>query len=214
MVRLSSQQNRWSTFGDFDQVTIGELIPNDLCGYLTGGLSGIVSAAFMRAETQELIDDTYAHLQAYLLTVILSKSGLAVAFMASDNLADAMYLKGIIVAPEYQGHGIGRILVGNGMDILSMKNLGLHTQNANMDLVANSTATYVHKSALSNAKTFGTKNPVVKVIGGRERVVHESKYGGQSLYGDLNHYLQQNMAPPGLDYQSGDALFFYGTRRK
>ncbi len=208
-----SRQSLWSIFGKFNKVTVNELKAGDLCGYLTGGLSGIVSAAFMQEETDELIKDTYAHLQSYILTVILSKSGLAAAFIASNKFEDAMYVKGIIVAPEFQGHGLGNLLVKGSMDVLGAKRLGLHTQNANMDDVANRNAVYMHNEATANAPRFGTKFPVVKIVGGRERVVHEGKYGGESLYGDMDRYVQQNMAPPGLDYRAGDALFFYGTRR-
>lgn len=187
----------------------------ELRRYLTDrGLSQLVAAGFMRSKTPELIEDTFAHLNAYLLTIILSQSGLAVSFIASDVLAGAMYLKGIIIAPEFQGYGLGNALVKGNMDVLGAKNLGLHTQNANMDGVANRNAIYMHNEAKVKAPLFGTESPVVKNIGGRPRVVHEAKYGGESLYGDMNRYLQQNMAPSGLDYQAGDALFFYGKRQK
>ncbi len=214
MVLEWCQLNHWSIFGNFKIATISRP-DSKLRGYLTNeGLSGIVAAAFMQRESTELIVDTYAHLDAYLLTIILSKTGLAVAFIASDMLEDAMYLKGIIVAPGFQGHGLGNVLVKGNMDVLGAKYMGLHTQNANMDSVANQNAIYQHQAALDNSNAFGTPNPKVEIIGGIERVVHKEKYHGQSLYGDMGKYTDQNMAMPGLNYQAGDAVFFYGKRRK
>lgn len=214
MVSKSSQLNLWSIFGNFKSAKM--LSPNPSARRLLtdGGLSALVADGFMRDETDELIADTYEHLNSHLLTIILSETGLAVAFIASNMLAKAMYLRGIMINPNYQGRGLGNVLINENMNILGAKDLSLHTQNANMDILANRNAVYIHQSALGKASDFGTADPVVEIIEGRERVVHKGKYGKESLYGDMNRYLQQNMALVGLDYQAGDALFFYGTRSK
>jgi hypothetical protein len=155
--------------------------------------------------------DVYDHaIGCQRISVYRDVNGQALAFIASVmkqfNDTDIYHLEGIVLVSEVQGngfaHGILRQeLIENNADILAF-----HTQSELMKRLGERVAMFNPDLARDVAGLIGTGNLLDLPDGPIDRM----RYGGTSLYGDIETFDSVAIKDSGFNYLEGDAIIFAG----
>lgn len=165
----------------------------------------ITARGFMHPSvTKDLIQDVDNHVAESEFVMFVRPRKRIIAYLCFDlihnQVLNLLHIKGLMVEPSYQGHGIGTLMVSlasRGCD-----HLGFHTANINMLRLGLRFGTYT--DPIPFASTIGTSNPI-KCISAKnlanDLYAEQGRYRGR-LYGkELGNLLIE-----GLDEVAGDAV--------
>lgn len=190
-----------------------------LLNSLAEGLTPLTALGFMYDVddiTPGLAQDVRNHvLPSERLRVVFGEENEPMAFIASaikETMRGRLYeLEGIIIHPDQQGKHLGKNLLVDELKRTHAKLLGFQTQNQRMLDLGESVASLDAKLALELATKIGTPSPSLRSgENNREIVVHAKRYGGESLYRNIDQFRQDGKEIPGLKTLEGDALVFIG----
>lgn len=178
---------------------------------LANDLTSLAAEGFMRQVSGDLYQDVYHHvIDCDRLTIVRDGSDRAVAFMAV-SLKDfgglrVYHLEGIIVSQRLQGNGFSALLLSNDLRECGADVLTFHTQSRLMEKLGLKVANYDRSLATQVAESVGTRNLVELADG----PIDKGRYGGVSLYGDIQRFDSFAIKRLGFSYQDGDAIVFAG----
>lgn len=225
MVRLLRLLNRWSVFGDgFVELCLSRSMPYQLREMVAMGLAPMTAAGFLKDYSEEVLDDVRKHvLDVDRLRVILAKGEgdnlQPVAFAASnvkmvpDHVRDSsklLHLGGIIVAPSYQGLGIGKKLIESEIDTVRAQLIGGHTANQIMLSEFERVSSYELVLANMLFEVIGTPEIKKQQLEGTPYLTHVGRYPQGGLYGDMKKFQQKGMQIARLNTINGDAVIYTG----
>jgi hypothetical protein len=201
---------------------------SELSYMVARGLSGITAAGFLTTLTEGLVEDVHQHIQSPRLRVAVSDDGInnlePVAFIASEvkhqgfgqfGSQNLYHLGGIIIDEKHRG--VGEKLLRDELKQTHAGLLGFHTQNARMLSLGDKLAEHDFHSADMQSGVMGTPIARKQYRDLPERglsVIESARYGHSSLYGNLATFYKKDMAIPGLNPETGDAIVYVGKVKK
>lgn len=186
---------------------------------LAEGLTPLTALGFMYDLTQvtpSLAQDVRNHVvPAERLRIVLGHEQEPVAFIASavkETALGRLYeLEGIIIHPDQQGKRLGKSLLIDELRRTHARLLGFQTQNQRMFDLGLSVAQPDTELALQLGREIGTPSPVLRrTERGDDVAVHAKRYGGESLYRNVDQFMKDGKEIDGLKTFEGDALVFIG----
>jgi hypothetical protein len=179
-------------------------------------LTPITAIGFMREISDEksfraMFQDVYNHVVGcQKLTVHRDTDYKSVAFTASGtkklgNL-NVYHLEGIVLSPEIQGNGFAHEILIQELHETGADVLAFHTQSGCMEKLGLRVANYDTNLAREAALLIGTEN----FVDLPEGPIDKGRYGGSSLYGDVEAFDPIAIKRDGFDFRRGDAIVFAG----
>lgn len=180
--------------------------------YLARELFPLYLNGFMHSPTEyeqdkvcELFEDLRSHLEAAQLVTIVRNDEKPLALMVTREVetqeGKMLHLEGLIISSDYQGRGLGRIVLEREIARSNAVLLGFHTQSKAMLKLGEKLALYDQNLTNSLAAALGSRCP--------NGAIDAARYGGHSLYGDSEKFLA-TLAIKKIDCTHGDALIFVG----
>ena len=192
-------------------------MPKELSQMVARGLSPMTACGFLTKLSQAVVDDVERHIteveRVRVVATNVDNDLLPVAFVASSMHKHLYHLGGIIVSSQEQGKGIGHKIIQDELLVTDAELLGFHTQSKHMKRLGEKLSNYHYHLALIRAGEIGTLTTETMMIDDQLALVQPARYGGASLYGDLQTFTQMGRQIQGLNTKRGDALVYVGFKK-
>jgi hypothetical protein len=191
-----------------------ERLANELTPITAGGFMRDISSS---RTYKVLFDDVYHHvIDCDRLSILRDReTGEPSAFIAVSlrEVGDKIlyHLEGIIVTPEFHGNGYAKSILENDLVECKADLLAFHTQSTLMERLGRKVSDFDVSLSRELATAIGTSN----LVDTEDGPFDKGRYGGASLYGDLEKFGPMAIRRSGFNYLDGDAIVFAGhVRRK
>ncbi|NMC98110.1 MAG: hypothetical protein GYA62_00115 [Bacteroidales bacterium] len=120
------------------------------------------------------------------------------------------HLGGIIVSSEMRGCGFSKEILEKDISECKSEILAFHTQSVLMESLGKKLSTPNIGLEISIAKYIDSKNITLLADG----PIDKGRYGGKSLYGNVEKFQYLAIKRIGFDFKNGDAIIFAGFVKK